>query len=181
MASRARGMQLGAVVGGVMLTLAIAASSGAEGKDEGAPAPYVAAATPEEAGRYVVIVGGCNDCHTVGWGETNGGVPEDRWLTGSPVGFRGPWGTSYPANLRLTVQQMGEDAFVARAKAGRGLPPMPWMNLARTTQSDLRAVYRFIRALGPAGERAPAPVPPGVEPATPYIVFEPLAPSDAAR
>ena len=177
-----RGLQVGVVAGGMMVTLAMAATSGAEeGTDTGAPAPYVAAATAEEAGRYLVIVGGCNDCHTPGWGETNGGVPEEQWLAGSPVGFQGPWGTSYPANLRLTVQQMDEDAFVARVKAGQGLPPMPWMNGARLTDSDLRALYRFIHSLGPTGERAPAAVAPGVEPTTPYIPFVPKMPSGGAH
>lgn len=177
MSKKTRVVQLGGVVGGMALMLAMAASTGAQGRGEGAPAPHVSAATPEEAGRYLVIVGGCNDCHTPGWGETNGAVPEDRWLTGSAVGFQGPWGTSYPANLRLAVQATTEDAFVARAHAGQGLPPMPWMNLARMNDTDLRALYRFIRSLGPAGERAPAPLPPGVEPATPYIPFVPVVPS----
>lgn len=181
MANLTKGMQLGAVVGGVMVTLAMAASSGAGKGGAGSSAPYVSAATPEEAGHYLVVVGGCNDCHTPGWAESGGQLSEERWLTGSSVGFRGPWGTSYPANLRLTVQQMDEDAFVARMEAGQGLPPMPWMNVARMTDSDLRAVYRFIRSLGPAGERAPVAVAPGIEPSTPYIAFEPTMPSVGGR
>lgn len=176
MMRKTRGIQIGAVVGGMMVTLAMAAASGAEGREAGASAPHVAAATPEEAGRYLVIVGGCNDCHTPGWGETNGTIPEDEWLTGSPVGFLGPWGTSYPPNLRLTAQATTEEAFVARMQAGMGMPPMPWMNTMLMSEADLRALYRYIRSLGPAGERAPAPLPPGVEPSTPYIPFIPVAP-----
>ena len=64
------------------------------------------------AGRYLVIIGGCNDCHTAGYMAQEGNVPESDWLTGSPVGWRGPWGTTYPSNLRLLVQSMSEDAWV---------------------------------------------------------------------
>jgi mono/diheme cytochrome c family protein len=161
------------------LALGAAAWGGMAGGPEAAE-PHVAAENSVAAGRYLVIVGGCNDCHTVGWGETNGNVPESDWLLGLPVGFRGPWGTSYPRNLRLTVASMDEDAFVARLRAGAGLPPMPWMNVSRMAEDDLRAIYRYIASLGPAGETMPMPVAPGVEPATPFILFEPVMPGGAA-
>jgi hypothetical protein len=70
---------------------------------------------------------------------------------------------------------------VARVNAGPGLPPMPWMNVARTTDSDLRTVYRFIRSLGAAGERAPLAVAPGLESSRSYIPFVPTMPSGGAR
>lgn len=35
-------------------------------------------------------------------------MPEGEWLTGDVVGFRGPWGTSYPTNLRLSLGAMTE-------------------------------------------------------------------------
>lgn len=177
MVKRVRGMHLALVAGGVMVTLAMAASSGAS-RVEGAEraAPHVAATTPEEAGRYLAILGGCNDCHTPGWAESGGTLPEEAWLTGDSVGFRGPWGTSYPKNLRLSVQATDEDAWVERLKMGQGLPPMPWMNTARMDEQDLRALYRFIRSLGPAGDQAPMPVGPDMEPRTPYISFAPVAP-----
>ena len=162
-----------------MVTLAAAANVGPMTRPDSAP--YVAAGTPETAGRYMVIVGQCNDCHTPGWAESNGEAPEARWLTGVDVGFRGPWGTSYPANLRITAQGYTEDAFVARLQAGVGLPPMPWMNVRQWREEDMRAVYRFIRSLGPTGAPAPAAVPPGVEPDTPYILFEPVAPTHRGR
>ena len=183
---KSKGIQLG-LIAGVMVTLAMAASSDVDGAHTNAllpaeaEAPKVVATSPEEAGRYLVIVGGCNDCHTPGWGETNGAVPEAQWLIGAPVGFQGPWGTSYPANLRLTAQAMDEEAFVARLKAGQGMPPMPWMNTAQMADADLRAIYRFIRSLGVAGERAPVAVAPGVQPSTPYISFMPVMPETASR
>lgn|GEM_PF-264476 len=142
-----------------------------------APETRVAAAAPAagasvERGRYLVAVAGCNDCHTGGYAESGGRVPESEWLLGTPVGFRGPWGVSYPSNLRLTVQSMTEAQWMQFARVER-LPPMPWFALRDMTEEDLRSLYRYIRALGPKGERAPAAVGPNGKVATPYILFVP--------
>lgn len=133
-----------------------------------ASGPHVTAATPEEAGRYLVLMGGCNDCHTPGWAESGGKLPQDQWLLGSPVGYSGPWGTTYPANLRLTMSRMSEDQWVKFSHIWEGRPPMPYWALRDMSEPDLRAMYRFVRSLGPAGEPAPTYLPPGQTPATPY-------------
>ena len=125
-----------------------------------------------ERGRYLVQIGGCNDCHTAGYAQSGGMTPTNEWLTGLPVGFRGPWGTSYPANLRLTIATITEEQWLQFARTPR-LPPMPWFNLKAMNDDDLRAIYRFIQALGPKGDRAPTAAGPGQPVATPYIVFEP--------
>jgi len=125
-----------------------------------------------ERGRYVVVTGGCNDCHTPGYPESGGKTPQSEWLTGNPVGFQGPWGTSYPANLRLAAQSMSEAQWLKFAREQRR-PPMPWFNLLVTTDDDLRAMYRFIKSLGPKGAPAPAYAPPGQAVNTPYIEFVP--------
>lgn len=54
-----------------------------------------------ERGRYLAKIGGCNDCHTPGYGLSGGQVPEAQWLVGDQLGWNGPWGTTYPSNLRL--------------------------------------------------------------------------------
>ncbi len=123
-------------------------------------------------GRYIVATSGCNDCHTVNYPESNGKVPEAAWLTGSNVGFSGPWGTTYPANLRLVVQSMSEDGWLKRARSEMR-PPMPWFSLRDMSDADLRAVYHYIRSLGAKGMAAPAYAPPGTKVATPYIEFFP--------
>jgi mono/diheme cytochrome c family protein len=125
-----------------------------------------------ERGRYLVQIGGCNDCHTPGYAETGGKIPTNDWLTGGAVGFQGGWGTSYAANLRLTVSGLTEDQWVTFARVPRR-PPMPWFNLRDMSDADLRAMYSFIRDLGPKGVRAPAAAAPGVSVKTPVIVFEP--------
>ena len=123
-------------------------------------------------GRYLVQTAGCNDCHTDGYIPSEGKVPEAQWLTGSAVGFQGPWGTSYPANLRLKLDGYDEQQWLARARSPM-LPPMPWFNLAAMTDDDLLAVYRYVRSLGPSGAPAPAAAAPGVAVETPYFEFVP--------
>ena len=162
-----------------------AAEQGAERSTQpgGPPAPRIVAANDSLRGNYLAVLGGCNDCHTPGWNESGGRTPQADRLTGSPVGFRGPWGTTYPANLRLAVASMREDAWVANlatANHGTGRPPMPWMNAAQTNPQDLRALYRYLRALGPKGERMPLGVAPGVEPTTAYILMVPQQPKAAS-
>ena len=129
------------------------------------PAPaYVVAVNDSIGGAYLTVVGGCNDCHTANWAETNGQVPPAQQLTGTSLGYRGPWGTSYAANLRLVAARVPEDRWVeilTTADGGHGRPPMPWMNTAQMADRDLRAIYRYIHSLGPAGERTPRAVPPG--------------------
>lgn len=126
-----------------------------------------------ERGRYVVTIAGCNDCHTPGYMASEGQTPEDLWLTGDAFGWRGPWGTTYPPNLRTLVQGLTEDQWVLLAKSLRARPPMPWFNLNQMKEEDVRAVYRYIRYLGPGGDPAPAYVPAGEEPAPPYALFPP--------
>ena len=123
-------------------------------------------------GRYIVAISGCNDCHTAGYSETGGKVPQTDWLLGQPVGFRGPWGVSYPANLRLTVQSMNEVEWLRFARVER-LPPMPWFALRDMNDDDLRSLYRFVRSLGAKGQRMPAPLSPNANVGTPYIEFTP--------
>lgn len=148
---------------------------------ETAPAIHVAAGNDIDAGRYLVKVGGCNDCHTPGYVEglmmTGTATPEADWLKGGDVGFSGPWGVSYPSNLRLAFQNMDESQFVELARAGQGRPPMPWPSLQAMSDRDLKAIYAYIRSLGPAGEAAPAALSPGVEPDRPHIVFAPQMPA----
>jgi hypothetical protein len=47
----------------------------------------------------------------------------------------------------------------------------PWFNVRAMSEQDLRALHRFLRALGPAGKAAPNYVPPGVDPRGPVITF----------
>lgn len=129
-----------------------------------------AAADPQiERGRYVVMIGGCNDCHTAGFAPSGAKVPESEWLKGDAVGFRGPWGTTYPSNLRLYMQPLTEAQWIKAAKGLQARPPMPWWALHAMSEEDLRAMYRFVRQLGAPGKPTPAYLPPDVAPKPPYI------------
>ena len=124
-----------------------------------------------ERGRYLVKIAGCNDCHTPGYAESGGKVPENEWLTGDRLGWRGPWGTTYPSNLRLYMQSLSESQWVTVAGSTQFRPPMPWFALRDMPEEDRRAIYHFVKHLGPAGEPAPAYLPPDQEPKGPYVLF----------
>jgi len=122
-------------------------------------------------GRYLIRVSGCNDCHTPNYMVTPEAVPESDWLMGTPVGWLGPWGTTYASNLRLSVVDFPEDVWVNMLKTRKANPPMPWINVSFYTDEDARAIYKFIKSLGPKGEKMPAALPPGEIPKTPYFDF----------
>lgn len=146
----------------VLVAAMLAASAGAA---------WAADKTMVERGRYLVQIAGCNDCHTPGYGEKVGKVDEKDWLTGDVVGWHGPWGTTYPVNLRLYAQPLTEAEWMQRMKTLTGRPPMPWYNVRTMTERDQRAIYHYLKAAGPAGKPAPAYLPPDKTPPQPYIQF----------
>jgi mono/diheme cytochrome c family protein len=157
--------RLGMLMGAAALAAAAVATSAA------AESSRMSDAQAIERGRYIAKTSGCNDCHTAGYAVSGGKVPEKDWLAGDALGWRGDWGTTYPANLRTYMQTMTETQWVKTAKTLTTRPPMPWFSLHDMTEQDLRAFYRFVRHLGPAGQPAPAYVPPGQTPKGPFIQF----------
>lgn len=124
-------------------------------------------------GARIAAIGGCHDCHTAGFSEANGVADPAMALKGTGVGFQGPWGTTYPVNLRLVAAKMSEDEFVKAMASLEARPPMPWFNVRLLDESETRSLYQYIVSLGEPGDPAPAFVPPGEKPKTPYIVFAP--------
>ncbi len=122
-------------------------------------------------GRYLVQTSGCNDCHSPGYTQHGGHTAEATWLTGDTLGWRGPWGTTYPSNLRLLMATMSEAQWLRHARTMEPRPPMPWFNVRAMSDTDLRAIYRYVRAAGPAGQPAPAYVPPGQPVSGPVVQF----------
>lgn len=142
--------------------------------------PGVAPASEDpsiERGAYVAATSGCHDCHTGGFAQSGGVVDPAAALKGVPVGFYGPWGTSYPVNIRLYMAALSEDEWVEKARAMKTLPPMPWFALNMMTESDLRSLYRYVGSLGTPGDAMPASVAPGETPATAVIDFVPRQPT----
>lgn len=124
-----------------------------------------------ERGRYLVMITGCHDCHTPDFLLNGGKTAEKDYLIGGTLGWRGPWGTTYPANLRLYFQNLSEDQWVQLAKEIQRRPPMPYFSLNAMAEADVRAIYRYIRHLGSAGAPAPQFLPPDKEPPRPYVQF----------
>ena len=89
------------------------------------------------------------------------------WVgAGTNTAFAGPWGVSYAANLtpdQLTgIGIWNEETFVRTIRTGRHwgvgrpiLPPMPWQNVRGLTDSDLKAVYAYLRSLQPVRNQVP--------------------------
>lgn len=133
-------------------------------------------------GDYLVRIAGCNDCHTPAYGDRAGDVPKEEWLVGSPLGFHGPWGTTYAANLRLKAAEMDEAGWLKYTGELHTRPLMPDFAVRAMTEDDRRALYRFIRSLGPGGGKAPDYLPPGQTPPPPYLqlVLPPAPPAASA-
>ncbi|WP_224995792.1 cytochrome c [Cesiribacter sp. SM1] len=83
----------------------------------------------------------------------------------------GPWGASFSANLTSDPTGVGnwteEQFFTAIRKGkykgiegGRNLmPPMPWPQVAKMTDEDLRAVFAYLKTVKPIKNVPPAPIP----------------------
>ncbi len=153
----ARARPLPATGGLGLLLSAIVLTLGACMDSERAPPASVQAATSEEAGRYIFTIGGCNDCHTVGWAESGGKLPEKEWGLGNPVGYRGPWRCSLPAE----PPPLGGGEH--RAACGSDVPPerrpAPHAlatNYVNMPDNDLVAVHGSSEASAPAGHTRPS-------------------------
>ena len=152
-----------AVVGALLATAAAAGTQ--------KPASATASTKQLARGQYLVKIGGCNNCHTPGYFESAGKIPEKDWLVGDELGWRGPWGTTYPVNLRLYMQSLTEQQWLTVAKTTEMRPPMPWFTLRAVAEADLKALYQYVRHLGPAGKAANAYLPPDKEPQPPFVQF----------
>lgn len=101
-------------------------------------------------------------------------LPPGPWLwTGSATltAFAGPWGVSYAANLtpdeNTGLGIWTEDMFVRALKTGKHMgtsrmiqPPMPWMWYGKLSDSDLKAVYAYLRTIPPIVNHVPDYAPP---------------------
>jgi hypothetical protein len=153
---------------GLIGLLACTGCSAARAQSTQSPIHYTGG-SPVQIGAYAVRAMACNDCHTPGWAPA-GSVPQSGWMVGSNVGFRGPWGTVYPKNVRLLVAQtsLADWLKLFHDSDAKNVMPFEDYNHGNVSDSDLTAIYEFIKSLGPAGQPAPSPLPPGVEPKTPY-------------
>lgn len=156
----------------VLLAVSLAGCTVTNSGETASPAPASPTASGDDLiarGEYLVRTNACNDCHTPGYGERGGEVPTSEWLVGVPLGFNGPWGTTYPANLRLKAAEYDEAGWLKYTGELHTRPIMPDYALRAMSAEDRRAIYHFITSLGPAGNKAPDYLPPGQTPPAPYF------------
>ena len=127
-------------------------------------------------GAQLVMLGGCHDCHTP---KVQNGAPDmSRALRGHPesaplapevaggistnmllTAWRGPWGVSLTRNLTpdpdTGIGKWTYQDFVKTIRTGvnpKGevlLPPMPIAMLQNLPDSDLKAIWAYLRSLKP--------------------------------
>jgi mono/diheme cytochrome c family protein len=135
------------------------------------PSTAVADEATLKRGRYLVTITQCNNCHTDGYSASGGAVSETKWLAGNSRNWLNRDGAVYATNLRLLASEISVDAWVHLSKHSRARPPMPWWSLRDMAVDDLKAMFWFIRSLGPTGQPAKPfePAPPGAPPPPPEI------------
>jgi mono/diheme cytochrome c family protein len=177
-----RWTSLGASLGAAIVAIVAVSCSG------GQQAPAEMTLTDKIArGRELSFASGCNDCHTPG--GLYGAPDTTRMLSGSDLGWEGPWGVSYARNLtpdtETGIGRWSEADIVTALRQGRRpdgspvLPPMPWPGYAHMSDADAQALAAFIKSLPPVSHGVPDRVPPG-QPATgPKVTIPPPPAWDA--
>ena len=97
------------------------------------------------------------------------------WVQMTPdvTAFAGPWGISFAANLTSDsatgIGAWPEETFINTIRTGKHLgnpngrdilPPMPWYNVAKMTDNDIKAVYAYLQSLPAISHKVPQPVAP---------------------
>lgn len=156
-----------------------------------APAETHAQAKPElvARGEYLATITGCGDCHTPG---TFYGAPDmSRKLSGSELGWQGPWGVSYARNLtpdkETGIGSWTDEQIITAVRQGRRpdgtpvLPPMPWPDFAAMNDDDVKAIVAYLRSVPPVHHAVPAVIPPGKPATGAFLTFPPPPAWDAPR
>ena len=125
-------------------------------------AQQTATATPKVdpvvRGRYLVTIMSCNDCHTPGY--LYGAPDTSRRLSGSDLGWTGPWGVVHARNLTpdmetgigsWTIEQIVTALRTGNTPDGSQLAPiMPWMNYSNILDpDDAVAIASYLKSLPP--------------------------------
>ena len=140
-------------------------------------------------GRYLFLTLGCNDCHTPG--SMYGAPDTTRMVAGSELGWKGPWGISFPRNITpdsaTGIGTWTEDQIVTAVREGRRpdntplLPPMPWPDFANLTNEDAHALAAYLKTLPPVHHPNIETVPPGQKYSGRYLELPPPPAWDAPK
>jgi mono/diheme cytochrome c family protein len=132
--------------------------------------PRAHAETPAERGSYLVVIAGCNDCHTPGF--FFGKPDKDKFLGGSDVGFEIPGlGVFNGRNLTSdketglgawTDEQIAAAITTGKRPDGRQLAPiMNYPAFVNMTKEDVAAVVAYLRTIPAVHNKVPGPYKPG--------------------
>jgi mono/diheme cytochrome c family protein len=117
-------------------------------------------------GKYLVQLGGCNDCHTPGY--FLGKSDTSRYLGGSDVGFFVPnlgtfVGPNITSDTETGIGKWSEDDIVNALQKGltpdgRELAPvMPWSAFVNLTKAVAQAIAAYLKSLPPVHSAVPGP------------------------
>jgi len=104
-------------------------------------------------------------------GKPNTSVVKDGWalFTMDLTSSVGPWGQSYSANISSDETGIGnwsEEQFIRALREGKSkgmkegrplLPPMPWFAYKNMSDTDLKAIFAFLKTTKPVHNVVPAP------------------------
>ena len=104
----------------------------------------------------------------------SGVLAPDKWgtlATNDFTAWAGPWGVSFASNLtpdkKTGLGEWTEQQFIDAMRKGkhRGfgrpiLPPMPWSNLGKLSDDDLKALFAYLQTLPAISNKVPDPIPP---------------------
>lgn len=128
---------------------------------ESTPPKTITPDSTAEYGRYIIYaLSSCKNCHT------------QADMTGKPVGPALAGGGAFPGD-KLTMgysfispnltpdpetgvmAEWSEAQFIQRFRSGRieEGSPMPWENFSKFTDSDLKAIYRYLNSLEPVSKK----------------------------
>ena len=140
-------------------------------------------------GRYLVTIMACNECHSPGSFYVT--TDSSRFLAGSEMGWAGPWGIAYAANLtpdsltglaKWKLEDIANAIRTGNRPDGRQLTTaMPWLNYSHLTDGDALAIARYLKTLKPVKHAVPPPLKPGEDVTGSVLGFPPPSAWDAPR
>jgi hypothetical protein len=106
-------------------------------------------------------------------GKVNKEVMDDGWMLFNLglTSYAGPWGLSYSANISSDPTGIGswsEEQFMRAIREGKSkglkegrplLPPMPWFIYKNLTDTDLKAIFAYLKTTKPVENVVPGPKP----------------------
>ncbi len=107
-----------------------------------------------------------------------GVLAPDKWgalAANDLTAWAGPWGVSFARNLtpdkETGLGSWTEAMFIKALRTGKDmgegrpiLPPMPWDMIGKATDSDLKAIFAYLKSLKPIKNAVHDPIPPAAAP-----------------